>query len=63
MKGYTWRAVVYIDKDANTSLYEQIYQQIKSWIADGSIAKDTQLSGIRTLSKTLGVARNTVDKA
>ncbi|WP_312941620.1 PLP-dependent aminotransferase family protein [Oscillibacter sp.] len=55
--------MVYIDKDANTSLYEQIYLQIKSGIATGSIAKGTRLPGIRTLSKTLGVARNTVDKA
>lgn len=55
--------MVYIDKDAKASLYEQIYQQIKSGIAYGSIAKGTRLPGIRTLSKTLGVARNTVDKA
>ncbi|MFT3985414.1 MAG: PLP-dependent aminotransferase family protein [Lachnospiraceae bacterium] len=55
--------MIYIDKDANSSLYEQVYMQIKSGIVSGRIPKGTRLPGIRTLSKTLGVARNTVNKA
>ncbi|WP_099203862.1 MocR-like pyridoxine biosynthesis transcription factor PdxR [Scatolibacter rhodanostii] len=55
--------MIYIDENSNTALYEQIYSQIKSEITCGSIPKGRRLPGIRTLSKTLGVARNTVDKA
>ncbi|MDD4844946.1 MAG: PLP-dependent aminotransferase family protein [Anaerotignum sp.] len=55
--------MVYIDKDASASLYEQVYLQLKSGIASGSIPEGTRLPGIRTLSKTLGIARNTVNKA
>ncbi len=55
--------MIYIDKDADIPLYEQIYVQIKSGITSGSIKGGTRLFGIRTLSKALGVARNTVDRA
>ncbi|WP_019850284.1 PLP-dependent aminotransferase family protein [Desulfitobacterium sp. PCE1] len=55
--------MIYIDKEMDTPLYEQIYRQIQEDIISGNLSPGTLLPGIRTLSKTLGVARNTVDKA
>lgn len=55
--------MIYIEKESNIALYKQIYQQIREGITSGNIAQGSLLPGIRTLSKTLGVARNTVDKA
>ena len=55
--------MIYIDKEIDTPLYEQIYRQIQKDIISGNLAPGTLLPGIRTLAKTLGVARNTVDKA
>ncbi|PYG86648.1 GntR family transcriptional regulator/MocR family aminotransferase [Ruminiclostridium sufflavum DSM 19573] len=55
--------MIYVDKNTDIPLYEQVYLQIKRGIAAGGISKGKRLPGIRTLSKTLGVARNTVDRA
>ncbi|BCJ93514.1 transcriptional regulator [Anaerocolumna cellulosilytica] len=55
--------MIYIDKESGRPLYEQIYTQIQRDIILGNIPQGTILPGIRTLSKTLGVARNTVEKA
>lgn len=55
--------MIYIDKELAAPLYEQIYTQVKGDILSGTLTQGALLPGIRTLSKTLGVARNTVDKA
>lgn len=55
--------MIYINKETGTPLYEQIYRQIQGDIISGNLSPGTLLPGIRTLAKTLGVARNTVDKA
>lgn len=55
--------MIYIKKDSDTPLYLQIYQQIKANIMSGSSSPGDMLPGIRSLSKRLGVARNTVEKA
>lgn len=55
--------MIYISKEINTPLYDQIYRQIQGDIISGNLSPGTLLPGIRTLAKTLGVARNTVDKA
>lgn len=55
--------MIYIDKEIAIPLYAQIYTQIRGDIISGDLSQGTLLPGIRTLSKTLGVARNTVDKA
>jgi GntR family transcriptional regulator/MocR family aminotransferase len=55
--------MVYINRDSKVSLYEQIFRQIKNEIEVGTIQSGEMLPGIRSLAKTLGVARNTVEKA
>ncbi|MDF1493166.1 MocR-like pyridoxine biosynthesis transcription factor PdxR [Caproiciproducens sp. CPB-2] len=55
--------MIYLEKESKLPLYEQIYQQMKRDIESGTVKAGTLLPGIRTLSQTLGVARNTVDKA
>lgn len=44
-------------------LYEQIYQEIKERIRDGSLPSAFKLPSSRALSCNLGVSRNTVDTA
>lgn len=46
-----------------TPLYEQIYQEIRRRIIDGSLPASTKLPSTRSLSANLGVSRNTVDTA
>ncbi|MGM0124828.1 GntR family transcriptional regulator/MocR family aminotransferase [Enterococcus sp. AZ194] len=55
--------MIYIDRKVSTPLYVQIYQQLKNEIVTGIIPTGTLLAGSRTLAKTLGVSRNTVDVA
>lgn len=52
-----------IDKGLNTPLYMQIYRQIKTQIISGELEDGSTLPSIRTLAKTLLVARNTVESA
>ena len=55
--------MIYIDRESSLLLYEQIYRQIKDGIESEDMRQGTKLPGIRSLAKTLGVARNTVEKA
>ncbi len=55
--------MIYIDKNSHESFYMQIYSQIKEGILSGKIVTGEKLPGIRSLSKDIGVARNTVEKA
>ncbi len=52
-----------IDKYSYKPLYMQIYQQIKDKIVSGDLCEGSVLPPIRTMAKTLMVARNTVDSA
>lgn len=49
--------------DSATPLYEQIYQDIKKRITDGSFACNTKLPSSRTLAEQLLVSRSTVNSA
>lgn len=55
--------MIYIDQSSKQPYYQQIYLQLLRQIQDGTIPTNTVLPGIRQLSKTLGVGRNTVDSA
>lgn len=55
--------MIYINKEIDAPLYDQIYRQLQGDIITGNLSPGTLLPGIRTLARTLGVARNTVDKA
>lgn len=55
--------MIYIQENSNDPMYLQIYNQVKEDIEQGNIAHGERLPGIRTLAKTLGVARNTVSQA
>lgn len=52
-----------IDKNSYEPLYIQIYQQLKDKIISGELCEGSVLPPIRTLARTLMVARNTVDSA
>lgn len=52
-----------LNTKSSIPLYEQIYQEIKGRIRDGSLPSAFKLPSSRTLSCNLGVSRNTVDTA
>ncbi|WP_298940435.1 PLP-dependent aminotransferase family protein [uncultured Dysgonomonas sp.] len=52
-----------VDKHSCEPLYIQIYQQLKDKIISGELCEGNVLPPIRTLARTLMVARNTVDSA
>ncbi len=55
--------MIYIQKNSAEPYYMQIYHQLKEGILSGKIMPNEKLPGIRSLAKTIGVGRNTVDKA
>lgn len=52
-----------LQPDASAPLYEQIYQDIKKRITDGSLACNTKLPSSRMLAEQLLVSRSTVNSA
>ena len=48
---------------AGTPLYRQLYAQLRERIESGDLAVGARLPSSRALTRTLGVARNTVDGA
>lgn len=55
--------MLYIDRNSNTPLYEQIYTALIKEIVSGALAAGDLLPATRKLSQELSVGRNTVDKA
>lgn len=55
--------MLYIDKNSETLLYEQIYEALIREILSGSLAAGERLPATRKLAAELSVGRNTVDKA
>lgn len=53
--------MIFLNKDSKEPLYMQIYLQIKNEILNGIIKEGEVLPGSRSMAKTLGVSRNTVD--
>ena len=49
-----------LNDDCSTSLYEQLYELIKSDILSGNLKKDAKLPSIRSFSKNLGISTITV---
>ncbi|MEN6520373.1 MAG: GntR family transcriptional regulator [Armatimonadota bacterium] len=52
-----------IREDSDSPIYQQIIDQIKAQIADGTIEKGDKLPSVRELAADLGVNVNTVYKA
>ncbi|MEG1524147.1 MAG: GntR family transcriptional regulator [Clostridia bacterium] len=52
-----------IDKYGRTPIYEQIIEQSERLIASGSLKPDDQLPSVRSLSQTLSINPNTLQKA
>ncbi len=52
-----------LDKNSDMPLYMQIYHQLKEKIISGKLSEGSVLPPIRTMAKTLMVARNTVESA
>lgn len=55
--------MIFLDKNNGIALYVQIYYQIRNDILAGKLKENHILTGSRTLAKTLGISRNTVDNA
>lgn len=55
--------MIYLDKDKNIPLYEQIYENIKNKIIDGYLKNGMKLKSIRYLAKELNISINTVETA
>ena len=52
-----------IDNKSGTSIYEQIYTQIKDQIIGGALGEDDPLPSIRNLAKDLGISVITTRRA
>lgn len=52
--------LIKFDKDSTLPLYVQLYEKLKTLIADGTLVCDVKLPSIRQLSKELGINRITV---
>ena len=55
--------MISLDQNSETSLYEQLYEQLRDEIASGKIAKGARLKSLRELEEDLGVSRTTVSRA
>lgn len=55
--------MIRLDAKSETSLYEQLYEQIRDDIASGKLKADTRLSSLRDLAQKLGISRTTVSRA
>lgn len=55
--------MIYIDKDAQTPIYEQIYIFLRQKILCGSLVCGDKLPATRKLAAELSIGRNTLDKA
>ena len=55
--------MIHLDSDSEKPLYEQIYDYIRSHIADGKISRGEKLPSTRLLSGYLQVSRSTVELA
>lgn len=52
-----------IREDSDSPIYQQIIDQIKTQVADGTLVKGDKLPSVRELSHDLGINVNTVYKA
>ncbi len=56
-------SLIALDRDSRTSLYSQIYSELREAILKGQLTPGGRLPSTRDLSETLGVSRNTVKYA
>lgn len=54
--------LIYVDKDAQIPIYEQIYNSLRQFFFD-SLKYGDKLPATRKLTTELPVGRNTIDKA
>lgn len=55
--------MIQLEKDSGTPLYEQLYEEIKKGIIEGTIAIHTKLPSKRKLSEFLSISQTTVELA
>lgn len=55
--------MIQLEKDSATPLYEQLYEEIKKGIIEGTIAVQTKLPSKRKLSEFLSISQTTVELA
>lgn len=55
--------MICVNNDSRMPLYQQIYEQIKQEISNGTLKVGSRLMSTRSLAKNLCVARNTVENA
>ena len=55
--------MIYLNHESKTSLYMQIYNQLKEEILNGSLEEGHVLPGSRGLANTMKISRNTVNNA
>lgn len=53
-------ALILLDRSSRTSLYRQLYDQVREAILSGRLTSGTRLPPTRELADDLGIARNTV---
>lgn len=68
LKWSVWRdsmdmLMIQLDKDSETPLYEQLYEEIKKGIIEGTITVQTKLPSKRKLSEFLAISQTTVELA
>ena len=55
--------MIYVDRNINTPIYRQIYEQIKRAVIEGEMAESERLPSTRALAAELCIGRNTVENA
>lgn len=55
--------MIILEKKSQFTLYEQIYQQLRDQILEGTLSTGSKLSSTRSLAEELQVSRNTVEAA
>lgn len=55
--------LITVDLRSRKLIYEQLIDNIRELIIDGSISKDDSLPSVRTLAREIGINPNTIQKA
>lgn len=56
-------SLITVDLRSRKLIYEQLIDNIRELILDGSVSKDDCLPSVRTLARELGINPNTIQKA
>ena len=62
-QSWSSKMLLRIREDTDTAIYQQIVDQVKAQVADGTLKRGDRLPSVRDLSQDLGVNVNTAYKA